>query len=116
MTAIHKLKCPNWIKPRYTPTGLRRCDKRGSTLRYDYAAIREAPVPHGFQRCRGDLTVEVVASQTPEWGGMSAELELNINCSVCGTAYLQPTNVTTEDWVASLVAAALSATAEEYRR
>lgn len=116
MTKLKKLKCPNWIKPRFTPGGLRKADKRKGTLRFDYADIRDEPVPEGFERCNGDLTVEVSASDAPMWGGSYAELEVTVNCNICGTSYIEPCRMTDEDWVTELVAEALDAKAKEYRR
>lgn len=111
---LERLKCPNWIKPRFTPTGLRRAV--GNTQRvWNYKELFGS-IPEGYERCGGNLIVYVQAIEEPDWGGYHADLNVKITCDCCGCAFLQPRDRTIEDWVAELVAEALDAKAEEYHK
>ena len=108
MTKLTKLKCPNWIRPRFTPKQKKRvADKRQAIYCGDYAE-RFGPVPEGFERCGGNLSVELKVENEPCWGGTSAELDVTIKCDSCGRAFLNPDHLMTdESWVEMLMAEAL---------
>jgi hypothetical protein len=120
MTKLKNLKCPNWIKPRFTAKkGLRKADKRAAIYRYDYLtrfAGRgwNTHLPDTHVQCGGNLSVTLDARLEPCMGGCDAVLELTIKCDTCGTAYLMQPDTCVTDWAEQLIADALNTKEELY--
>ena len=118
MIKLKHLKCTNWIQPRFTPRkGLRRADKRQPVYGYRYVGSRGEgtcrTLPEGYERCGGNLTVDLAVVMDPYFGGSSPAVDLTVLCDSCGTAFLN-TGLTDEDWAEELIAAGLEARKEQY--
>jgi hypothetical protein len=108
-TKLTMLKCPNWIKPRFTPKKKKRvADKRAAIYCGDYTTRFDSPIPDGFERCGGNLEVDLQVSNEPEWGGTCAALNVVLKCDSCGQAFLNPDHLMTDEaWAEMLIAEAL---------
>ena len=89
---LEKLKCPNLVTTRVTKAGNNVVNRRKSI--YAWWAKETPPpwttIPDGYERCNGNLSVEVKISR-----GMyrdDEEIEVVLKCDRCGTPFLRGPN------------------------
>lgn len=113
---LKNLKCPNWIKPRYTTAKkLRRSAEQ--VYAYDYEhRFHPEKIPAGYERCGGNLILSTKLTEEPGSRECIPALEVKVICDVCGQACLGQNLAYEEDWITRLAAEALDARGNDYYR